>query len=280
MCLRPSILAWPPWGAGLVWGWPAAAPLLAPCLAWALWRGPATSMLRTLLLCLLATLGPQLLADRIFYGRWVVSACQTSACPPLCWAAVSGRRARCPGFWRLSWPCQARKAAHHSRAALPPCVQVTQLNWAAHYLWPSTAANSSTAGREGPSFYRSSAGSDFGLLLPLALALPLLAQLPGAARSLCAVPAGPGLPTHVAKDGATAEGSCDGEPGEDEAEPGSKQAEGARRGRRDLLLATLPLYAWALLLSLLPRKQAHFLYPVYPLVGGRAWEEARSLELG
>ncbi len=72
MCRHFACL--PPFHAGLVWGWPAAAPLLAPFLALALWRGRAASIMPTLLLCLLATLGPQLLVDRVFYGRWVVRA--------------------------------------------------------------------------------------------------------------------------------------------------------------------------------------------------------------
>ncbi|KAL4431010.1 hypothetical protein ABPG75_006266 [Micractinium tetrahymenae] len=205
---------------GLVWGWPSATPVFLPYLAWALWRGPAARMLRWLLLCLLATLGPQLLADRMFYGRWVV----------------------------------------------------TQLNWAAQYLWASAGSgNTPETGPEGLSFYRRSAGSDFGLLLSLALALPLLAQVPDAAGTLQA--RGPSLGLPVCGPGASSSSSSskggadgDGSGCSEEAELGSKQAEGDRRSRRDLLLCVLPLYAWFLLLTLAPHKQAQFLYPVYPLM--------------
>lgn len=224
-------------------------------------------MMPTLLLCLLATLGPQLLVDRVFYGRWVVRACVLPSRPrfSIVVSCLAGEHALPVFFCNLS----GRAGTWLTQLTLFCCVQLTQLNWAVHYIRPSAAANSRPTCLAGPSFYRRSAGSDFGPLLPLALALPLLARLPGVARSLFGAPANLGLPGQAAKDTANTDDGGGGEGcGPAEGEAGGKQAGVAGRARRDLLVALVPLYGWSLLLSLLPCKRAHFLYPVYPLVRG------------
>lgn len=103
--------------------------------------------------------------------------------------------------------------------------------------------DSALYGVEPPSYYLRNALNQLGLLLPLALALPLLAAAAGGA-SLCEQ-------AGVGAGGGTARWRGVGPP---------------RSALARLLLAVSPVYVWLGLITALPHKEERFLYVVYPLV--------------
>ena len=58
----------------MVWGWCVAGIAFLPYALYVLAAAPLARAVGVLLLCLLGTLGPLVLADRHFYGAWTVRA--------------------------------------------------------------------------------------------------------------------------------------------------------------------------------------------------------------
>lgn len=63
----------PPAGAGVVWGWCVAGVAFLPYALYVLAAAPFLPAVGVGLLCLLGALGPLVLCDRFYYGKWTVS---------------------------------------------------------------------------------------------------------------------------------------------------------------------------------------------------------------
>lgn len=107
--------------------------------------------------------------------------------------------------------------------------------------------DSALYGVEGPTFYLRNGLNNFQALLPLALALPLLAAVGGGA-SLCRPASGPPK----------------GSSGGNKKTLAGAAATGGGLGR--LMVCVAPVYVWLALITALPHKEERFLYVVYPLV--------------
>lgn len=72
---------------GVVWGWAVAGVAFLPYAVYVLCSGAVPMAVATLMLSLGATLGPLVLVDRLFYGKWTVGGLHphntrsTACCP-------------------------------------------------------------------------------------------------------------------------------------------------------------------------------------------------------
>lgn len=144
--------------------------------------------------------------------------------------AVPQRGLAKPGSYAV--PCHA--VPHYVQASLWNFVQYNVVG----------GGDSALYGVEGPTYYLRNGFNNFQLVLPLALALPLVAVVAGCGS----------LSSPAAR---SSRGS-------------SKQqaAYGSRASVLRLLACVSPLYVWLGAITALPHKEERFLYVAYPLVSG------------
>ena len=80
---------------GIVWGWPVVAVAVLPFALFVLLYCSLGSAILTGLASLAATLTPLVICDRLFYGRWTVSAACMATLKPLLLMLWAPRMASC-----------------------------------------------------------------------------------------------------------------------------------------------------------------------------------------